>query len=321
MIIWPLSRISRPAHPRHLPAGGAPRGGRRLGYAAAAPPVTVAGGTAAAAAAVLDAAPTPPSAPLRPPRDDERRQRGLRRTAARASRRGEPAGTKTRAHNEPPGEATTRQTNRRDEEPAQRGKSRQPRGGKRHRSFWRELPVLLVAALVLAFLVKTFALQAFVIPTGSMQNTLAIGDRVLVNKIVYHLRSIHRGDIVVFDGSASWDAGDAAAEPEPVQQGGQRVRGALRHQRRQLGLHQARDRPARRPRPAAAALASQVTVNGVPLAESSYLYPGEHAVRLAVQHHRPGGPALGDGRSPRHLGRLARPPGAARAAARSPNPA
>ncbi|HXT91328.1 MAG TPA: signal peptidase I, partial [Trebonia sp.] len=77
--------------------------------------------------------------------------------------------------------------------------------GKRHRSFWRELPVLIVVALVLALVIKAFVVQAFWIPSGSMQNTLAINDRVLVNKVIYHLRSIHRGDIVVFDGTGSWD--------------------------------------------------------------------------------------------------------------------
>ena len=77
--------------------------------------------------------------------------------------------------------------------------------GKRRRSFWRELPVLIVVALVLALVVKAFLVQAFWIPSGSMQNTLSINDRVLINKVVYHLRPIHRGDIVVFDGTGSWD--------------------------------------------------------------------------------------------------------------------
>ncbi len=63
-----------------------------------------------------------------------------------------------------------------------------------------------MVALVIAIVIKTFVVQAFVIPTGSMQNTLAIGDKVLVNKLVYHFRSIRPGDIVVFDGSGSWDA-------------------------------------------------------------------------------------------------------------------
>ena len=76
-------------------------------------------------------------------------------------------------------------------------------GGRRRRSFWRELPVLIVIALVLALVIKTYAIQAFFIPSGSMQNTLEIGDRVLINKMVYHVRGIARGDIVVFNGDGS----------------------------------------------------------------------------------------------------------------------
>jgi len=74
------------------------------------------------------------------------------------------------------------------------------------RSLLRELPVLVIVALVIAMVIKSFVVQAFVIPTGSMQNTLALQDKILVNKLVYHLRAIHPGDIVVFDGSGTWDA-------------------------------------------------------------------------------------------------------------------
>jgi signal peptidase I len=77
---------------------------------------------------------------------------------------------------------------------------------KRRRSLLRELPILVVVALVIAIVIKSFVVQAFVIPTGSMQNTLSLNDKILVNKLVYHFRSIHPGDIVVFDGSGSWDA-------------------------------------------------------------------------------------------------------------------
>ena len=94
--------------------------------------------------------------------------------------------------------------------------------GKRRRSFWRELPVLVVVALVLALVIKSFVIQAFFIPSASMQNTLEIGDRVLINKIVFHLRPIHRGDIVVFDGTGSWDFATRRAS-EHLQQGGQRA--------------------------------------------------------------------------------------------------
>src|SRR4029077_17437629 len=74
------------------------------------------------------------------------------------------------------------------------------RRARRKRSFWREFPILVVVALLLAVVIKTYAIQAFFIPSGSMENTLEINDRVLVNKLVYDVRGIHRGDIVVFNG-------------------------------------------------------------------------------------------------------------------------
>jgi signal peptidase I len=72
------------------------------------------------------------------------------------------------------------------------------------RATWRELPFLIVLAVVLALAIKAFLLQAFSIPSGSMQHTLEIGDRVLVNKVVYDIRGIHRGEIVVFNGIDDW---------------------------------------------------------------------------------------------------------------------
>ena len=57
---------------------------------------------------------------------------------------------------------------------------------------------VVVLALVAAFLVKTFVLQTFFIPSASMEPTLNIGDRVFVNKLAYSFHSVHRGDVVVF---------------------------------------------------------------------------------------------------------------------------
>jgi signal peptidase I len=62
-------------------------------------------------------------------------------------------------------------------------------------SFLRELPVLIVLAFVLAIVLKTFVVQAFYIPSSSMEPTLFPGDRVLVNKALY---SPHRFDVIVF---------------------------------------------------------------------------------------------------------------------------
>jgi signal peptidase I len=69
---------------------------------------------------------------------------------------------------------------------------------------WQELPLLLIIAFCLAILVRTFLLQAFYIPSGSMEDTLIAGDRVLVNKVVYNFREPARGEVVVFRGTDAW---------------------------------------------------------------------------------------------------------------------
>ena len=63
---------------------------------------------------------------------------------------------------------------------------------------------IVVVGVVLMLLIKAFVVQVYRIPSASMENTLLIGDRVLVNKLVYHFRGIDRGDIVVFSGQDSW---------------------------------------------------------------------------------------------------------------------
>ena len=79
------------------------------------------------------------------------------------------------------------------------------RAGKRRRSFLSETIVLFAVALVIALLTKSFVVQPFYIPSASMEDTLLIGDKVLVNKLVYRVRPISRGDVVVFNGTGSWD--------------------------------------------------------------------------------------------------------------------
>lgn len=69
---------------------------------------------------------------------------------------------------------------------------------------WQELPLLLIVAFCLAVLIRTFLVQAFYIPSGSMQSTLEVKDRVLVNKVVYDMRDPLRGEIVVFRGTDDW---------------------------------------------------------------------------------------------------------------------
>ena len=65
----------------------------------------------------------------------------------------------------------------------EQGSDGTPPKSKKQRSFWKELPILIGIALVLALLIKTFLVQAFSIPSASMQNTLQVGDRVLVDKL------------------------------------------------------------------------------------------------------------------------------------------
>ncbi len=67
-------------------------------------------------------------------------------------------------------------------------------------AFFRELPVLLAVAFLLAFLLRTFVLQVFYIPSGSMIPTLEVNDRIVVEKITYLFREPERGEVVVFEG-------------------------------------------------------------------------------------------------------------------------
>lgn len=74
-------------------------------------------------------------------------------------------------------------------------------GARRRRSSVRwlvEVVVIVAAAFVLALLVQQFLVKPFAIPSPSMEPTLVNGDRVLVNRLVYHFRSVERGDIIVF---------------------------------------------------------------------------------------------------------------------------
>ena len=77
-------------------------------------------------------------------------------------------------------------------------------------SFWKELPILVVIAFGVALLVKTFLVQAFWIPSVSMEDTLKVNDRVLVSKLSYRLGDPAPGDVVVFRAPPGQDI------PEPV---------------------------------------------------------------------------------------------------------
>ncbi|MCW2605793.1 MAG: Signal peptidase I-like protein, partial [Frankiales bacterium] len=103
-----------------------------------------------------------------------------------------------------------------------------PAPKKKGGSFFRELPFLVLVAFVLALLIKAFLVQAFYIPSGSMEQTLQIDDRVLVNKLVYRFRDIHRGEIVVFNGLDSFSSEVPPQAPaNGVQKVLRRISGAI----------------------------------------------------------------------------------------------
>jgi signal peptidase I len=142
-------------------------------------------------------------------------------------------------------------------------------------SFWRELPILVIIALVLAFVLKTFLIQAFYIPSGSMENTLQVGDRVMVNKLAYTFGDIQRGDIVVFSGVDSWDPEIQVADSgNPVTSALRSVAGAFGfaspnekdYIKRVIGLPgdhvECCDKQ------------GQIMVNGIPLDEDGYVFQG-----------------------------------------------
>ncbi len=176
---------------------------------------------------------------------------------------------------------------------------------KRKRSFWRDLVVIVVAALALTILLKAFVVQVFSIPSGSMENTLLPGDRILVSKIVYKFRPIARGDIVVFSGAGSWDP--------PNQPPSNWFTGVWDDAVNLVGIAGPDTDYVKRvigvpgDHVVCCNAQGQVTVNGVPLSESSYVFPGDAPSAGAVQHHRPGGAAVGDGGQPGRLRRLPLP--------------
>ncbi|MFJ8628034.1 signal peptidase I [Kitasatospora sp. NPDC093550] len=92
-----------------------------------------------------------------------------------------------------------------DSGPADGSESEAPAKPNKQRSFWKELPILVGIALILALVIKTFFVQAFSIPSESMQNTLQVGDRVLVDKLTpWFGAEPERGEVVVFHDPGGW---------------------------------------------------------------------------------------------------------------------
>ena len=101
-------------------------------------------------------------------------------------------------------------------------------GRRRKTSFWKELPLLIVVALLLTFLIQTFLAKVYVIPSGSMEQTLhgctgCNNDRVLVDKITYRFSDPTPGDVVVFRGPDSWGTEQVAVPSSALARGLQQV--------------------------------------------------------------------------------------------------
>ncbi len=132
------------------------------------------------------------------------------------------------------------------------------------RSFWRELPLLILIALVIAVVIKTFVIQAFWIPSSSMENTLQINDRVLVNKLAFDIGDVSRGDVIVFD------------DPRGVQERESVAEAVLRNLAESVGLSTPKSEFIKRviglPGETVEVRDGAVHINGEALAES-YLHP------------------------------------------------
>jgi signal peptidase I len=141
-----------------------------------------------------------------------------------------------------------------------------------------EVGVVLGMALLLSLLIKTFLVQAFFIPSPSMENTLLVGDRVLVSKLTPGIFDLHRGDIVVFKDPGGWLAGEQIAPAQDDDGVGGTVRRTLSF----VGLlpQDAGEHLIKRvigtggDHVVCCDKQNRVTVNGVAIDETPYLLPG-----------------------------------------------
>ncbi len=173
---------------------------------------------------------------------------------------------------------------------------------RRRRSAVKEIPLLIGVAVLIALVLKTFLVQAFVIPSGSMEQTIRIGDRVLVDKLTPWFGSEpQRGDVVVFRDPGGWLQGEQTAkkdDPVVVKQ----VKEGLAF----IGLLPSDDEKDLIKRVVGVGgdrvkccdTQGRVTVNGVPLNED-YLYPGDVPSRTPFDVTVPEGRlwVMGDHRS------------------------
>lgn len=168
----------------------------------------------------------------------------------------------------------------------------------RRRAWW-DLPVTIAVAIGIVLLITTFIAKPFSIPSGSMENTLQIGDRILVNRMVYHVRAIERGDVIVFDGTDSFVPASSVPQRDPVT-------GAVAYVAQSFGL-MAPDNTdfVKRvigvggDRIACCDTEGRITVNGSPVSEEEYLFAGDTPSTLDFDVEVPPGMlwVMGDHRS------------------------
>ncbi|MFI9205932.1 signal peptidase I [Streptomyces sp. NPDC053048] len=163
----------------------------------------------------------------------------------------------------------------------------------------RKAGLLLVVCMIFLLLVSSFLVQPFLIPSGSMRNTLQVGDRVLVNKLAYRFGDApRRGDVIVFDGTDSFVQGGPPAENPVaalVRKGASSV-GLMRspstdYIKRVVGVGGDRVRCCDR--------RGRLEVNGRPVLEEQYLYPGDSPSQVPFDIVVPEGKlwVMGDHRS------------------------
>lgn len=149
---------------------------------------------------------------------------------------------------------------------------------RRRRSALKEIPLLVGVAVVIALVLKTFLVQAFVIPSGSMENTIQIGDRVLVDKLTPWFGSEpQRGDVVVFKDPGGWLEDDQTAVQQDDPIGIKQIKAGLQF----IGLLPSDNERDLIKRVVAVGgdtvkccdTQGRVTVNGMPLNEP-YVHPG-----------------------------------------------
>ncbi|MGW0390144.1 signal peptidase I [Streptomyces sp. NPDC003042] len=155
-----------------------------------------------------------------------------------------------------------------------------------------ELPLLVVAALCIALVLKTFLVQAFFIPSGSMEETIRIGDRVLVDKLTPWFGSeVERGDVVVFKDPGGWLTGDVG-RPAPEPAGVKQAKQVLTF----IGLLPSADEQDLIKRVIGVGGDTvkccdgrgRVTVNGAPLDEP-YVFPGDAPSEISFEVRVPAG--------------------------------